>query len=360
MLSGRSPFYSRTRTDSASHVMRRIKEGDFRLEGEPWRYVSSQAKSLTKGLLTVDPRKRVSMDQLRNNNWIGAQGQTHHLGAGALLTTSILSTEPLERCLKQTYDAFHNVTREGFRLTPVSSASSKLAQKRKMKQSLSSDTSSLSDRSSLGSKGSSTSSVTLTPTKHWAEAAAAAASNTRPLSKEPSGVEIFSFKPGHVAQYLTTSPQQPFPTSLMTPLSVNVTATPAPAFPSSHSAAHAQYIQSFSTPTVAAASSGSAFAPFSDAVSLGLIRSNLNVITSSSSSSVIQRVGHGFLTSAATGEGKTSPSAYQHTVTVSSQASGPLTRSRKRRMFGADNGEKMIEQHFGKTKVQRAGTIVIE
>ena len=359
MLSGRSPFYSRTRTDSASHVMRRIKEGDFRLEGEPWRYVSSQAKSLTKGLLTVDPRKRVSMDQLRNNNWIGAQGQTHHLGAGALLTTSILSTEPLERCLKQTYDAFHNVTREGFRLTPVSSASSKLAQKRKMKQSLSSDTSSLSDRSSLGSKGSSTSSVTLTPTKHWAEAAAAAASNSRPLSKEPSGVEIFSFKPGHVAQYLTTSPQQPFPSSLMTPLSVNVTATPAPTFPSSHSAAHAQYIQSFSTPTVAA-SSGSAFAPFSDTVSLGLIRSNLNVINSTSSS-VIQRVGHGFLTSAAAaGDSKTSPSAYQHTVTVSSQASGPLTRSRKRRMFEGDNGEKTIEKHFGKTKVQRAGTIVIE
>ena len=104
----------------------------------------------------MDPRKRVSMEQLRTNNWIGAQGQTHHLGPGTLLTTSILTTEPLERCLKQTYDAFHNVTREGFRLTPVASASSKLAQKRKMKQSLSSDTSSMaSDRSSLGSKGSS-------------------------------------------------------------------------------------------------------------------------------------------------------------------------------------------------------------
>ena len=115
----------------------------FSFKGEPWRCVSSQAKSLTKSLLTVDPRKRVSMDQLRNNSWIGYQGQTHHMGA--LLTTTILSSEPLERCLKQTYDAFHNVTREGFRLTPVSSASSKLAQKRKMKQSLSSDTSSLSE-----------------------------------------------------------------------------------------------------------------------------------------------------------------------------------------------------------------------
>ena len=47
MLSGRSPFYSRTRTDSASHVMRRIKEGDFRLEGEPW---SSEDVRLTNKL----------------------------------------------------------------------------------------------------------------------------------------------------------------------------------------------------------------------------------------------------------------------------------------------------------------------
>ena len=151
MLSGRSPFYSRLKTDSASHVMRRIKEGDFRLEGEAWRCVSTQAKNLTKGLLTVDPRKRLSMEQLRTNPWVVGGSQPSALQqTQSLLTTSVLVTEPLERCLKQTYDAFHNVTREGFRLSPVSSASSKLIKRRQMKQSLSSDT----DRSSLGSKGS--------------------------------------------------------------------------------------------------------------------------------------------------------------------------------------------------------------
>ena len=153
MLSGRSPFYSRLKTDSASHVMRRIKEGDFRLEGEAWRCVSSQAKSLTKGLLTVDPRKRLSMEQLRTNSWVmsaATSSASLQQPPQSLLTTSVLVTEPLERCLKQTYDAFHNVTREGFRLSPLSSATSKLIQRRKLKQSLSSDT----DRSSLGSKGS--------------------------------------------------------------------------------------------------------------------------------------------------------------------------------------------------------------
>merc|ERR1719483_830154 len=71
MLSGKPPFYSKTKTDSASSIMRKIKEGEFRLEGEPWRYVSSAARNLTKGLLTVDPRKRFSMEQLRTSSWIG-------------------------------------------------------------------------------------------------------------------------------------------------------------------------------------------------------------------------------------------------------------------------------------------------
>ena len=81
-----------------------------------------------------------------------------------------------------------------------------------------------------------------------------------------------------------------------------------------------------------------------DSVSLGLIHSNLNVITSSST--VIQKVANGFLTSS----------------DPSQAASGPLTRSRKRRLFEGDTGDKMLEKphHLGKTKVQRAGTIVIE
>ena len=272
MLSGRSPFYSRTRTDSASHVMRRIKEGDFRLEGEPWRCVSSQAKSLTKSLLTVDPRKRVSMDQLRNNSWIGYQGQTHHMGA--LLTTTILSSEPLERCLKQTYDAFQNVTREGFRLTPVSSASSKLAQKRKMKQSLSSDT----DRSSLGSKGSG-SSINV-----WAGGAPGEGGLARP--------------------------------GLTLPLTVQ-TGQSSPLYNSS------QY-----------------FLPAS--YSISLLHSNLNVITSSS-----------VMTSSSPSPQHYPGSSHHHPAT------GPLTRSRKRKLVET-GGEENFSQNFSQTKVQRQGTIVIE
>ena len=343
MLSGRSPFYSKLRTDSASHVMRRIKEGDFRLEGEAWRYVTTQAKNLTKGLLTVDPRKRLSMDQLKNNSWIGTSHNNNQ--SGTLLTTSVLTTEPLERCLKQTYDAFHNVTREGFRLTPVASASSKLLQKRKLKQSLSSDASSVSDRSSFGSKSSSSS---VTASKHWAEPAGTRATSTK------DNVEIFRFKSGQVHQYLSGagSPSH-FPASLLTPLTVNVTA--APGF-SSSSHAHAQYIQSLSS-SASSASSSSVFAPYSNSVSLSLIHSNLNVINSSS---VIQNVSHGFISKP---DSSSSQGYHQqpHSQPQPSQDSGPLTRSRKRRLFdGEHTSDKVYEKNFGKTKVHRTGTIVIE
>merc|ERR1719450_353774 len=208
MLSGKAPFYSKIKTDSASSIMRRIKEGDFRLEGESWRYVSSAARNLTKGLLTVDPRKRYSMEQLKNNSWI--QAAQNYCSNQALLTASVLIAEPTERCLKQTYDAFHNATREGFRLTPVSSASSKLLQKRKLKQSVSSETStsSLSDRSSFGSKSSGSLTMTSSSSKHWPDAVHSGSGRSKDL-------EIFSFKSGSVQQYLSSSPH-PSPTATTT------------------------------------------------------------------------------------------------------------------------------------------------
>ena len=210
MLSGKAPFYSKIKTDSASSIMRRIKEGDFRLEGESWRYVSSAARNLTKGLLTVDPRKRYSMEQLKNNSWI--QAAQNYCSNQALLTASVLIAEPTERCLKQTYDAFHNATREGFRLTPVASASSKLLQKRKMKQSVSSDASgsSLSDRSSFGSKSSGSMTMTSSSSKHWSDAvhqtSTSSTTTTNTSSSRPKDLEIFSFKSGHVQQYLSSFP----------------------------------------------------------------------------------------------------------------------------------------------------------
>jgi len=139
MLSGQAPFYSRPRFDTASSIMRRIKEGDFRTDGDAWRCVSLPARSLVKSLLTVDPRKRISIEQLMASSWLQRAGGLHHPSAqqqhtnvGSLMTPALLIADPsTERCIKQTYDAFHNATREGFRLFPVASAPSKLLQKRR-------------------------------------------------------------------------------------------------------------------------------------------------------------------------------------------------------------------------------------
>jgi hypothetical protein len=82
--------------------------------GSNFRCVSTPAKNLTKGLLTVDPRKRLSMEQLKRNSWIASCPAATY--SCPLLTPTLLIAEPAtERCLKQAYDAFHNATREGFR-----------------------------------------------------------------------------------------------------------------------------------------------------------------------------------------------------------------------------------------------------
>ena len=79
MLSGRSPFLSANksangREDSASSIMRRIKAGDCKIDKEAG--FSPAAKALTKGLLTVDPKKRLTLDDLFRNAWINDHSNT--------------------------------------------------------------------------------------------------------------------------------------------------------------------------------------------------------------------------------------------------------------------------------------------
>ena len=372
MLSGKAPFYSKIKTDSASSIMRRIKEGDFRLEGESWRYVSSAARNLTKGLLTVDPRKRYSMEQLKNNSWI--QAAQNYCSNQALLTASVLIAEPTERCLKQTYDAFHNATREGFRLTPVASASSKLLQKRKMKQSVSSDASgsSLSDRSSFGSKSSGSMTMTSSSSKHWSDAvhqtSTSSTTTTNTSSSRPKDLEIFSFKSGHVQQYLSSFPTAnnlrngtfTHPLICRTPLNVPLTVqvpNAAPTFSSSH---HSPFIQSnFITSPILSYPPRYPYSDGISGVSLSLIQTDLDVINSSS---VIQKSS---MVSATVTSSSYQPSQCLSPRTCSDGCtcgcSGPVTRSRKRRLCDGDtNSDKTLDHKVGKMKMQRTGTIIIE
>ena len=132
---GRSPGSASEDPNSAHAVMRRIRSGDFRMdasESPAWRHVSAPARALVRGLLTVDPKKRLSLDDLFSSPWVKlAENRAHRShGGGAkssekqqqqqlqthqLLSPSVLSERPMvtERNLMQTYNAFHRATREG-------------------------------------------------------------------------------------------------------------------------------------------------------------------------------------------------------------------------------------------------------
>lgn len=83
MLSGRGPFQSHPREVSAALVMKRINEGEFCMKGSQWKSVSTEAKEVIKGLLTIDPKKRLTLTQLIDHPWVQLQilkGQFELLG----------------------------------------------------------------------------------------------------------------------------------------------------------------------------------------------------------------------------------------------------------------------------------------
>lgn len=202
MLSGRVPFQSYSREASAAAIMQRIREGEFSFVGPQWDLVSSRAKSVIKGLLTVDPKKRLTMSELLSHPWV--QG---HLRGGysttPLMTPDILSSHSNNGrntgiALKATFDAFHMARREGFRLLDVSAAP--LAQRRKLKKS-SDARSSCSSTSSISISTGTSSSSTSSNRRN--------SSLTTPTGlKRPSDTSdsVFNYSESKVSAYLSGLP----------------------------------------------------------------------------------------------------------------------------------------------------------
>uniref|UniRef100_A0A8C7JBD4 Ribosomal protein S6 kinase n=1 Tax=Oncorhynchus kisutch TaxID=8019 RepID=A0A8C7JBD4_ONCKI len=136
MLSGQVPFQSEQQqragmtSSYAADIMHKIKKGDFSLAGEAWKGVSDEAKELVKGLLTVDPERRLKLSALRENSWL--QGGAI-LSSTPLCTPDVLeSSGPIVRSyVNATYKAFNKGKREGFFLKSVDNAP--LAKRRKLK-----------------------------------------------------------------------------------------------------------------------------------------------------------------------------------------------------------------------------------
>uniref|UniRef100_A0A3P9LDR7 Ribosomal protein S6 kinase n=1 Tax=Oryzias latipes TaxID=8090 RepID=A0A3P9LDR7_ORYLA len=133
MLSGQVPFQSDQRGMTSSYavdIMQKIKEGDFSLDGDPWKGVSEDAKELVKGLLTVDPEMRLKLSDLKENGWLQ--------GGASMSTTPLCTPDVLESSgptvrtyVNATYKAFNRCKREGFFLKSVDHAP--LAKRRKLK-----------------------------------------------------------------------------------------------------------------------------------------------------------------------------------------------------------------------------------
>ncbi|KJH51815.1 kinase domain protein [Dictyocaulus viviparus] len=117
MLSGQVPFHARSKAESATEIMQRIRKAQFSFEGEGWRAVSAEAKQLINGLLTVDPKKRLSMKELSQHVWLHSSASLET----PLQTPNILPSSAGET-FNETLQAFLTANRDGFHLMDVDAA----------------------------------------------------------------------------------------------------------------------------------------------------------------------------------------------------------------------------------------------
>ncbi|XP_071162584.1 ribosomal protein S6 kinase alpha-5-like [Mytilus edulis] len=160
MLSGTVPFQTYKSDDSAECIMKRIKGGQFDFSTPEWKDVSEQAKDLIQGLLTVEPSKRLTMDDLKDNEWLNRHNSSCY-SCTPLRTPGVLN-HTVNSQLSVTLGAFHKATREGFRLQDVAKAPLVLKRRKMMKNSVE-DRSFSSDSTHSSSSGESSSQLNSQP-----------------------------------------------------------------------------------------------------------------------------------------------------------------------------------------------------
>lgn len=178
MLCGQTPFLpkeeNRERHDKyISDMANRIQRGSFDTDTEYWGLVSPAAKILVTSLLTVDPKQRLDMRQVRDHYWFTGGSSRSPQSTPSLHTPR--NQDVFVNEVKDTFDAFSHAQKLGFRLQDVGNA--KLAQRRRHKKSKSGSRS--SEESELGISKSSSGIVASDP-------------NCRSISTSASDVEFVS------------------------------------------------------------------------------------------------------------------------------------------------------------------------
>ncbi|CRL04514.1 CLUMA_CG017590, isoform A [Clunio marinus] len=70
LLCGFPPFYSNHGLAISPGMKARIRTGQYDFPAPEWSNVTTEAKDLIKGMLSVDPNKRLTIDEVIKNNWI--------------------------------------------------------------------------------------------------------------------------------------------------------------------------------------------------------------------------------------------------------------------------------------------------
>lgn len=66
MLCGYPPFNGKTDND----IYKKIEVGKFEFKHNDWKNVSSEAMDLIKRMLTYDPKKRISAQEVMSHPWV--------------------------------------------------------------------------------------------------------------------------------------------------------------------------------------------------------------------------------------------------------------------------------------------------
>eukprot|EP00128_Syssomonas_multiformis_P013257 Colp12_sorted_trinity150504_noHs@17126 len=70
LLAGYPPFYSEGGGHISPGMKKRIRSGDFDFPKEEWDEVSTSVKELIRGMLHVDPTKRLTIEQVARHQWV--------------------------------------------------------------------------------------------------------------------------------------------------------------------------------------------------------------------------------------------------------------------------------------------------
>jgi mitogen-activated protein kinase-activated protein kinase 2 len=69
-LCGFPPFYSNHGLAISPGMKTRIRTGQYDFPSPEWTNVTQDAKELIKGMLCVDPNKRLTIEEVMKNKWI--------------------------------------------------------------------------------------------------------------------------------------------------------------------------------------------------------------------------------------------------------------------------------------------------